>query len=83
MAQFRFNKKLKYRGKKMYHYNPAVHGSNEQEHKQRHEHWNMGKKFLGAETKMIIESENLKKKKLLEHICETPFAPLDVLDRTG
>ena len=37
MAQFRFNKKLKYRGKKLYHYNPHIHGSDEQEHKTRHE----------------------------------------------
>lgn len=43
----------------------------------------MSKRFLSVETKMIIESENLKKKKLHEHICESPFAPLEVLDRTG
>lgn len=58
MAQFKFNKKLKFRGKKMYHYNPQVHG-NEKEHQERHEAWNQGQKFLGVESKRVIELENL------------------------
>jgi hypothetical protein len=48
--QFVFNIKLKYRGPKLYHYNPYIHGDDESRHLNRHTAFNEGTQYLTKET---------------------------------
>ncbi len=83
MDQFVFNIKLKYRGPKLYHYNPYIHGEDESQHQQRHDMFNQGVQFMSQEMIQNISQSNKSKTENGETIQMAPFKVNEHLDVTG
>lgn len=81
--QFIFNIKLKYRGPKLYHYNPYIHGDDESKHQARHSSFNEGVQHLTKDLLDSIQINNLSKKSNNEEVLMAPFRVTDHLDSSG
>ena len=81
--QFKFNKLLKERGRKKYHYNHHIHGDNESEHRIRHDTYNDGKRYLPLKLIEKIKRQNKLKDLNGEALHLKPFQVNDAIDQSG